>query len=124
MASERRERVAALLQSAIAELLLRGVKDPRVGTVTVTGVDLSPDLKHARVFVAPFGDPAGGARALAGLESARRYLQSQVGKRLGLRYTPELRFELDTSFDQAERMERLLREVAPSEPKGDGGDEE
>jgi ribosome-binding factor A len=122
MASERRERVAALLQSAIADLLLRDVKDPRIGMVTVTGVDLSPDLKHARVYVAPFGDAAGGQRALSGLESARRYLQSQVGKRLKLRYTPELRFELDTSFDQADRMERLLREIAPSEPE-EGDDE-
>jgi ribosome-binding factor A len=123
MAPERRERVAALLQSAIAEMLLRDVKDPRVGTVTVTGVDLSPDLKHARVYVAPFGDAAGGKRALAGLESARRYLQSKVGRRLGLRYTPELRFELDTSFDEAQRMERLLREVAPTKPE-EGDDEE
>jgi ribosome-binding factor A len=124
MAPERRERVGALLQSAIAELLLRDVKDPRIGMVTVTGVDLSPDLKHARVYVAPLGDPAAGARALAGLRSARPYLQSRVGRRLGLRFTPELRFELDTSFDRADRVERLLREVAPprtEEPDDDEG---
>ncbi len=113
MPARRTDRVAALLQAALAELLLRDVKDPRVGMVTVTGVELSPDLKHARVFVSALGDDEARARTLAGLTSARPYLQAQAGKRLGLRFTPELKFALDPSFAAADRMERLLRELHP-----------
>jgi ribosome-binding factor A len=109
MPASRSDRVGALLQAAIAELLLRDIKDPRIGMVTVTGVDLSVDLKHARVFVSVLGDATARERSLRGLASARSYLQSQVGKRLGLRFTPELRFALDPSFDAAARVESLLR---------------
>ena len=117
MGSARRARVGNLLQSAIAELLLRDVKDPRIGMVTVTGVDVSPDLKQARVFVAMFGDAPARARALAGLDSARSFLQSQAGRRLGLRFTPALRFEIDDSLDRAERVDRLLRGIDSDEPE-------
>jgi len=118
MAGKRTERVGALLKAALAETLLRGVKDPRVGMVTVTGVDLSPGLKHARVFVSVVGDDEARARTLAGLASARPYLQSQAGKRLGLRYTPELRFEIDPSFEAGERVDRLLREIQRAHDDG------
>ncbi|HEY2386873.1 MAG TPA: 30S ribosome-binding factor RbfA [Candidatus Binatia bacterium] len=120
MPGKRTERVGALLQEALSETLLRGVKDPRVGMVTVTGVDLSPDLKYARVFVSVVGDAEARARSLAGLASARAYLQAQAGKRLGLRYTPELRFEIDPSFDAADRVERLLREIHERDEKDAG----
>lgn len=130
MPAKRTDRVGALLKVALAELLLREVKDPRVRMVTVTGVDLSPDLKHARVFVSALGDEEARARSLAGLASARAYLQSHAGRRIGLRYTPELRFELDPSFDAGERVEQLLREIhtadaatddaSPTPPAGAG----
>jgi ribosome-binding factor A len=113
MPAKRTDRVGALLKSALAELLLREVKDPRVRMVTVTGVDVSPDLKHARVFVSALGDDATRARSLAGLASARAYLQSHAGRKIGLRFTPELRFELDPSFAAGERVEQLLRELHP-----------
>ena len=109
MAGHRTDRVGALLQAALSELLLRDIKDPRVGLVTVTGVKLSPDLKHASVYVSTMGDEAAHARMLAGLASARPYLQSHVGRRLGLRFTPELRFEIDPSIAAAARLEELLR---------------
>jgi ribosome-binding factor A len=115
----RADRVGALLQAALADLLLRAVKDPRIGMVTVTGVELSADLKHARVFVSALGDDAARARTLAGLASARPYLQAQAGKRLGLRFTPELRFALDPALAAGERMEQLLREL-----HADGGERE
>lgn len=116
MPAKRTDRVGALLKVALSELLLRGVKDPRVGMVTVTGVDLSPDLKHARVFVSTIGDEDARKQSLAGLASARRYLQAQAGKRLGLRFTPELRFEIDPSFEAGDRMERLLRDLHAATP--------
>ena len=121
MSGHRPDRVGALLQSALSELLLRGVKDPRVGMVTITGVSLSPDLKHATVFVSTHGDAESTARTLAGLASARPYLQSQAGRRLGLRFTPELRFEIDPSIEAGARLERLLRETQP--PPADEDDD-
>ena len=123
MSGHRSDRVGALLQGAISELLLRDVKDPRIGMVTVTGVKLSPDLKHARVFVSTVGDAAARTRMLAGLASARPYLQSQAGRRLGLRFTPELRFEIDNSVDAADRLERLLRSVE-AERRDDASDDD
>ena len=116
MTSRRSDRVAALVQSAVSELLLRETKDPRIGMVTVTGVEMSPDLRHARVFVSALGDAAAHARMLAGLNSARTFLQAQVGKRLELRFTPEMRFVLDPSFETGERIDRLLRYLHPGDP--------
>jgi ribosome-binding factor A len=117
MPAKRSDRVGALLQSSLSEILLRDVKDPRIGMVTVTGVELSSDLKHARVFVSTVGDEAARRRSLEGLASARPFLQSQAGKRLGLRFTPELRFVLDPSFEAADRMERLLRDLHRADRK-------
>ncbi|MBI3769498.1 MAG: 30S ribosome-binding factor RbfA [Deltaproteobacteria bacterium] len=117
MPAKRTDRVGALLKSALAELLLRDVKDPRVGLVTITGVDVSPDLKHARVFVSALGDAEARARSLAGLASARAFLQAHAGRRIGLRFTPELRFEIDPSFEAADRVERLLRDLHPASPQ-------
>ena len=111
MAGHRTDRVGALVQSALSELLLRDVKDPRIGMVTVTGVKLSPDLKHATVYVSTMGDAAAQTRMLKGLASARPYLQSHVGRKLALRFTPELRFEIDLSIDAAARLERLLQQT-------------
>jgi ribosome-binding factor A len=82
--------------------------------VTITGVKLSPDLKHATIYVSTHGDAETHTRMLAGLASARAYLQSQVGRRLGLRFTPELRFEVDPTIDAAERLEQLLRAAGPA----------
>lgn len=119
MTGKRTDRVGALLQSALAELLVRDVRDPRIGMVTITGVELSADLKHARVFVSALGDAAAHRRTLAGLASARPYLQAQVGRRLGLRFTPELSFAFDPSFERAARIEGLLRELHPGDEPPD-----
>ena len=120
MPAKRTERVGVLLRAALSELLLRDVKDPRVRMVTVTEVDVSPDLKHARCYVSLLGGGGDAAAMLKGLASARPYLQSQVGKRLGLRFTPELHFEIDTSLDAADRMQRLLRGLDADRERDDG----
>jgi ribosome-binding factor A len=114
MSGHRTDRVGALLQAALSELLLREIKDPRIGMVTITGVKISPDLKHASVYVTSMGDAAAQTRMLAGLASARPYLQSHAGRRLGLRFTPELRFEIDPSIETAARLDRLLQSTRTS----------
>jgi ribosome-binding factor A len=108
MASRRSEKMSALLRETIAGLIIRGIKDPRVSGVTITGVDVSPDLRHADVYYRVLGAAADAHRAQAGLQHATGYIQGVVGRELRLRYTPELRFEFDPTPDRARRLEELL----------------
>ncbi|MGH7856229.1 MAG: 30S ribosome-binding factor RbfA [Candidatus Binatia bacterium] len=107
--SRRSERVGDLLLETLSELLLREVKDPRIGNVTLTGVDLAEDLRHARVRYCTLGDRSAQARAQKGLESAARFMQGKVARMLRMRYAPEIRFEYDDGFEKADDMNRLLR---------------
>jgi ribosome-binding factor A len=115
--TRRTDRVADAVQQAIAELLLREIKDPRIGMVTITGVRMSPDLRHARVFFSRLGEPAERARSLAGLQSASGFIRTQVTRMLGLRVAPEIVFEYDPGLERAERLSRLLRESTEGEPE-------
>ncbi len=110
MTGHRTERVADALRAAIADLLAREIKDPRIGMVTLTGVDMSPDLKHARVFFSCLGDDAAHQRALAGLRSASGYIKAHAARQLKLRYTPEITFVFDPSLERADRLASLLRD--------------
>jgi ribosome-binding factor A len=109
MAERRPARVAHLVQSELASLLLRNAKDPRLQHVTVTGVRMTPDLRVAHVYFRTLGagDPAGDTQRA--LERAAHYLRGEIGRHLGLRVTPELRFAYDTTPDTAQRLEDLLR---------------
>jgi ribosome-binding factor A len=109
--SRRAERVGDLLLETLSELLLREVKDPRIGSVTLTGVDLADDLRHARIRYCTLGDRSAQARAQKGLESAARFMQGKVARLLRMRYAPELRFEYDEGFEKADDMNRLLRKL-------------
>ena len=105
------EAVRAVLSDAIAKEL----QDPRVGFVTVTGVETSSDLRHARVYVSVLGDESVRAESLAGLRSARGFLQGRVAAELTLKHTPTIVFEFDESVDRGMRISRLLEEHAPGE---------
>lgn len=114
---ERTERVNALLREELSDLLRRGeVKDPRVGTVTITAVETSRELDVARVFVRLFGDDARRAEALQGLQHAAGYLRTRLGRVLRLRKVPELRFEWDATLERASRIERLLAQIRTEPP--------
>jgi len=115
--SRRTDRVAEELQHLVADLLLREIKDPRIGLVTVTGVKVSPDLRHARVYFSCLGDAARRAESLRGLNSAAGFVRSQVARSLKLRVVPEIIFEFDPSLEQAERMSRLLKDTPRREPE-------
>lgn len=110
MPSRRPERVRGQLLEAVAEILLREVKDPRVEGITLTGVDITPDLKLAKVYFSA-RSPENQDSALAGLKSASGYIKRQISMRLQLRHTPELRFLYDTTLEKANRLEHLLRQV-------------
>lgn len=115
--TRRTDRVAEALQELIAGLLLREIKDPRIGLVTITGVKISPDLRHARVYFSRLGDEAQRAQSLRGLNSAAGFIRSQIARRLSLRVAPQIAFEFDGSLEQAERLARLLRDTPPRDPE-------
>lgn len=123
--SRRPDRVAAAIREEVATFLHEGVKDPRVsGIVTVTGVDVTRDLRHARVFVSILGDDATRATTLEGLASVAGKLRGSIGRALRLRVAPEIAFKLDESVAHAARIETLLSQLRTGElpPPADDDD--
>ena len=99
-----------MIQRELSELLRREVRDPRVGMVTLTSVDVSPDFSHAKVLFTCL-DPAHVEEAGRGLQHAAGFLRSQLARRLKLYSTPELRFEYDESIERGDRLHRLIDSV-------------
>ena len=104
----RHDRLADQIRSEVAEMIEGELKDPRIGFVTVTRVDLSPDFSHARVLVSVLGDEQAQKDSLMGLESAAGYVRHEVTLRLRLRRAPEITFVLDRGAEEASRIEELL----------------
>ena len=104
------EAVRQVLSEAVGEL-----KDPRIGFLTVTGVETSPDLRHARVYVSVFGPEDSRKDTLAGLEAAHGVLQGRLARELRLKRTPQLAFEYDPTVERGVRMTQLIDELAPDD---------
>lgn len=110
----RLERVGQLIRAELVDILRRRVRDPRVGAVTVTAVDVSEDLRHARIFVSllPTSGPTDAGAAIettiSGLNRASRFIRGELGRRLRMRVVPELNFRHDETLEQAEQIARLL----------------
>ena len=113
MSSRRSARLAEEIREEVARIIGAGLKDPRIGFVTVTRAELTDDLQHARVFVGVLGDAAQRDRTLAGLKQAAGYIRHELGRRLRTRYTPDVTFHYDSGLDAADRVARLLTEVTP-----------
>lgn len=111
MQNYRPTRVAELLQSEIADLLLRQLKDPRLNMATISRVDVSPDLREARVYVSRVGDENEQKETMEGFARAVGFIRSQLGKRVKLRHTPNLTFILDTAIADGVRISRLLHDL-------------
>lgn len=111
MPGRRMERLNEQFRRELTEILRGEAKDPRVGAVTLTAVRVAHDLSFARVFVAPTSVEKDDAEALTGLRAASPFLRKELGSRLHIRRVPELRFEIDESFEHARRIEALLHEV-------------
>jgi ribosome-binding factor A len=106
------------VNEAIRQVLSEGVghlKDPRIGFVTVTGVDTTQDLRHARVYVSVLGTDRKRERTLAGLQAAHSVLQSMLARELRMKRTPQLAFEYDPSVERGVRMTKLIDELAPDD---------
>jgi ribosome-binding factor A len=104
------ESIKEVLGSAVPDL-----KDPRIGFVTVTGVETSPDLRHARVFVSVLGSERKRERSLQGLAAAHGMLQSRLARELRMKRTPQLTFEYDPTVERGVRMSKLIDELAPND---------
>lgn len=119
MTIRRADRVADQLREAIAQLLLREIKDPRIGMVSLTAVEMSDDLRHAKVFFSVVGGAEAQARTLAGLRSAAGFIRREAARRLQLRFAPEIVFRFDAGPERAQRVAELLHTVAGPEPTDD-----
>jgi ribosome-binding factor A len=111
MTSPRIARLRELFKEETSAILQRNMRDPRIGFVSVTDVELSPDLRHARIFVSVYGDAEAKARTMEGLRSAEGFVRTELAHRIRLRYTPEVSFRIDESIEQGDRVNRLLRQV-------------
>ena len=115
MATDRRiARVASLIKREVSQMLLYGIKDDRVGAgmVSVTDVDVSGDLQHAKIFVSIYGTEEAKAETMAGLQAATGYVRSELGHRVRLRRTPEVVFKEDRSFERGTRVLSLINQLS------------
>ena len=108
---KRADRVADLIKIEISNLLLKQVRDPRIGLVTITGVKVTDDLRTARVFFVELGKDQCSEEVQAGLGKAAGFLRRELGRRLQLRCVPDLLFAYDPSFAYGNRIERLISEI-------------
>ena len=116
--SQRLRRVADQIQKELSGLLRTEIKDPRVGMITLTGVEVSPDLGHAKVFFTTLGDAEALARTEAGLKRAGSFLRVELGHRLKLRVTPEIRFVYDASVERGVRLSKLIDDAISGKKDG------
>ncbi len=124
MTTHRMESVGREIQKEIGRIVDVEIDDPLIGFVTITGVDMSADLKHADVYFSAIGEPDAMENAFTGLKRARKFIRRLIGERLELRYVPEIRFHPDHTPERAQHIEELLRaEAAELEASEDQGDE-
>ena len=112
---KRADRVADLIKQEISDILRREAHDPRIANITVTDVKLTDDLRSARIYYVELGKDSLSADVEKGLAKAKGFLKRELGKRLQLRYVPELNFFYDPSFEYGSRIERLLKEARKDE---------
>lgn len=117
-AGGRIDRVQRLAKQVLGEAI-QDLKDPRIGFATVTAVRVTSDLQHARVMVSVLGSTEEQEQTMAGLESAKAHLRSELGRQVRMKYSPDLTFHLDHGAEEAERLDSLLRRLHEREPEED-----
>jgi ribosome-binding factor A len=116
--SRRTEKAAEAVREVVSMAILTELNDPRVKDVTVTFVEVSADMRYAKVHVSVMGDETQQTLTLRGLQHAAGFLQAKIAKRIEIRYTPKLSFVLDEGVKKSIEVARILREVLPQEPAG------
>jgi ribosome-binding factor A len=112
---KRSERVSDQMKQEIADILMRKIKDPRIGFVTVTDVEVSDDLRNAKVFVSVYGGDK--EASLKGLKSASPFIRAELGRRMRMRFTPELLFRFDSTVEQGAHIMEILRSLENEKEK-------
>lgn len=112
---KRADRVADVIRRELADLLQRRIKDPRLNRVTVTGVEMTDDLRHARVFYCFLGESGEREAVAQGLARARGFIRRELGQRIYLKFMPNLDFRYDQSFEYGDKIERILKELQTDE---------
>lgn len=125
MTSIKQDRVAGRIRQILSVLILRDVADPRLQGLTITEVEIDPELMYARVYVNALGEEERQPEVMKALRQAKGYLRREVGKRVRLRKTPDLTFVWDASLDRVERINALIRDldIPPAPPEEDDFDE-
>ncbi len=111
MPTKRSERIGELILEYVSQLLIRQINDPRIGGVTLTGAEVSKNLRHARIYFSILAEKEPKGEVLTGLRSATGFIRSKVARELGLRFVPEIEFVYDNTQEKAQRIEQLLRQV-------------
>lgn len=115
MGQLRIDKIQELIKQEVSSMVLRELKDPRIGFATITQVEASGDLRHAKIFVSVMGNEEQKRQTLEGLKSALGFIRSELAKRIRLRYTPEITLHLDTTLDHSVKIQKLLDEVKKEE---------
>lgn len=118
--SFRPERLAEAIKKEVSDLLREELKDPRIGFVTITGVEVTKDLRYANIYASVLGSRTEQKASIEALQKAQGFIRSELGRRIRLRYTPEITFKLDESISRGSRLIALMAEV---KEKGGGQDE-
>lgn len=121
MGQLRIDKLQELIKQEVSNMILRDLKDPRIGFATVTRVEVSGDIRHARIFVSVMGNDQQKVQTLEGLKSSLGFIRSELGKRIRLRYTPEITLHLDTSLDHSVKIQELLDKVKKEEDSRNEG---
>jgi len=109
--SFRPERLAEAIKKEVSDLLKEELKDPRIGFVSITSVEVSKDLRYANIYISVFGEKAEQKASLEALKNASGFIRSELARRIRLRYTPEIVFKLDESIERGSRLIALMNEV-------------
>jgi ribosome-binding factor A len=119
----RKKRVGQLIKSEVSEMILKDLKDPRIGFVSVTDVEVSGDLRYATVYFTVLGEDKSVKSTITALERATGYVRHEIASRLRLRYAPEIRFKYDEAYQRAWHLEEVIRDLHESDD-GQVGEEE
>ena len=123
MSTRRLEKAAEAIRAVVSMAILADLKDPRIRDVTVTYVEVSPDLRHAKVHVSVMGDETHQRLSLRGLQSAAGFLQAKIAERIEIRYTPRLNFLLDQGVKRSLEVAQILSEVLPKAKETEGDEQ-
>ena len=124
MAKVRVEKLQELMKQEISDIIFHELKDPRIGFVTVISVACTEDLREAKVYVSVMGDEKKARDTLYGLNSSLGFVRREIGRRIRLRFTPEISFALDTSLNYSDHIQRLLNEIHEDKPMAEKEEQE